>query len=90
MIQNFHYLPNGEKLTKKIKRRLLEKLQETYVTSYHHYFAHHAAITVDANQGSKIVFDQILSALYPVPSPSFTRGTLRRTSAKKREKLVSI
>jgi thymidylate kinase len=85
MIQNFHYLPSGERLTNKVKKRLLQKLQETYVTSYHHYFSHHPAITIDANQDKKDVFKQITSALSPATSSSFTRGSFRQI--KKREKV---
>ena len=87
MIQNFHYLPSGERLTNKVKKRLLQKLQETYVTSYHHYFSHHPAITIDANQDKNDVFKQITSALSPVTSSNFTRGSFRRIPAKKREKV---
>jgi thymidylate kinase len=65
MINNLKYLPDGEKLTKKAKRRLVEKLQETYITSYGHYFSHHEGIRIDANPSSEIVFDAIWKTLYP-------------------------
>ncbi len=81
MVQNLRYLPDGEKLTKKAKRRLVEKLQETYVTSYHHYFSHHPAVTIDANQDKKIVFQQIVSTLFPVKFSNFVRGSFRPTSS---------
>lgn len=87
MVQNLRYLPDGEKLTKKAKRRLVEKLQETYVTSYHHYFAHHPAVTIDANQDKKIVFQQIISTLFPVKFSNFVRGSFRRNGVKKRERV---
>ncbi len=86
MIQNLRYLPDGEKLTNKTKKRLVAKLQETYVTSYHHYFAHHPGITVDSNQDEEIVFQQINSALFPVKITHFTRRKL--TSSKKEEKVL--
>ncbi len=88
MVQNLRYMPDGEKLTKKAKRRLVEKLQETYVTSYQHYFAHHPAVTIDANQDKKIVFQQIISTLFPVKFSNFTRGSFRRTTVKK-EKIMA-
>lgn len=84
MVNNLRYMPDGEKLTKKAKRRLVEKLQETYVTSYHHYFAHHPAVTIDANQDKKIVFQQIISTLFPVKFSNFTRGSFRRTTKKEK------
>lgn len=87
MVQNLRYLPDGEKLTKKAKERLVEKLQETYVTSYHHYFSHHPAVTIDANQDKKIVFQQLISTLFPVKFSNFTRGTTRL--AGKKEKIVA-
>lgn len=88
MINNLRYMPDGEKLTKKAKRRLVEKLQDTYVTSYHHYFAHHPAVTIDANQDKKIVFQQIISVLFPIKFSNFTRGSFRREIVKK-EKVVA-
>lgn len=66
MIKNLKYMPDGEKLTKKAKRRLVEKLQETYVTSYRHYFSHHPAIIIDGNDGKKNVTQALLEALSPV------------------------
>lgn len=84
MVQNLRYLPDGEKLTKKAKRRLVEKLQETYVTSYHHYFSHHPAVTIDANQDKKIVFQQIISTLFPVKFSNFARGAFRRPAKKEK------
>lgn len=87
MVQNLRYLPDGERLTKKAKRRLVEQLQDTYVTSYHHYFAHHPAVTIDANQDKKIVFQQIVSTLFPVKFSNFTRGPLRRT---KKERKIAV
>ncbi|MCB9807039.1 hypothetical protein H6768_04085 [Candidatus Peribacteria bacterium] len=88
MVQNLRYLPDGEKLTKKAKQRLVEKLQDTYVTSYHHYFAHHPAITIDANQDKKIVFQQLVSTLFPVKFSNFTRGSFRQRLSKK-EKITT-
>jgi len=82
MVQNLRYLPDGEKLTKKAKKRLVEKLQETYVTSYHHYFAHHPAVTIDANQDKKIVFQQLVSIIFPVKVSNFTRGSVQKISEK--------
>ena len=82
MVQNLRYLPDGEKLTKKAKKRLVEKLQETYVTSYHHYFAHHPAFTIDANQDKKIVFQQLVSIIFPVKVSNFTRGSIQKISEK--------
>lgn len=84
MVQNLRYLPDGEKLTKKAKRRLVEKLQDTYVTSYHHYFSHHPAVTIDANQDKKIVFQQIVSTLFPVKFSNFVRGSFRPASSFKK------
>jgi thymidylate kinase len=63
MINNLRYLPDGEKLTTSAKRRLVEKLQETYITSYKHYFAHHEGIIIDANGGKKEVFSEICEKL---------------------------
>jgi len=63
MIKNLKYMPDGEKLTKKAKRRLVEKLQETYVTSYRHYFSHHPAIIIDGNEGKKNVSQALFEAL---------------------------
>lgn len=82
MIQNLRYLPDGERLTKKAKRRLVEQLQDTYVTSYHHYFAHHPSVTIDANQDEKIVFQQLVSVLFPVKFSNFTRGSFRPKTKK--------
>lgn len=65
MIKNLKYMPDGEKLTKGAKRRLVEKLQETYVTSYKHYFTHHPAIMVDGNSDKKSVTAEICRALFP-------------------------
>lgn len=87
MVQNLRYLPDGEKLTKKAKRRLVEKLQETYVTSYQHYFSHHPAVTIDANQDQKIVFHEIVSTLFPVKFSNFVRGSFRRPPVKKGKKV---
>lgn len=67
MIKNLKYMPDGEKLTKKAKRRLVEKLQETYVTSYRHYFTHHSAIVIDGNEGKKNVAQALAEALSPAP-----------------------
>ncbi len=86
MINNLKYLPDGEKLTKKAKRRLVEKLQETYITSYGHYFSHHTALKIDANQSSELVFDDIWKALYgtlfgrsPKTSGNFQISRLKKT-----------
>ncbi len=88
MVQNLRYLPDGERLTKKAKRRLVEQLQDTYVTSYHHYFAHHSAVTIDANQDQKIVFHQIVSTLFPVKFSNFARGSFRPSSRKNQKALA--
>lgn len=64
MLQNLTYMPDGEKLTKSAKRRLVEKLQETYITSYKHYFTHHKALIIDANQSKKDVSNDIFRALF--------------------------
>lgn len=64
MIKNLKYMPDGEKLTKWAKRRLVEKLQETYVTSYKHYFTHHKAVIIDGNQDKKNVSNDIFQALF--------------------------
>jgi thymidylate kinase len=82
MVQNLRYLPDGERLTKKAKRRLVEQLQDTYVTSYHHYFAHHPSVTIDANQDQKIVFQQIVSTLFPVKFSNFARGSFKPATKK--------
>lgn len=66
MISNLKYLPDGEKLTKKAKRRLVEKLQETYITSYGHYFSHHDGIKIDANKSAEEVCDEIWKKLAPI------------------------
>lgn len=89
MINNLRYLPDGERLTNKAKERLVEKLQETYVTSYHHYFAHHPAVTIDANQDQKIVFQQIVSVLFPVKFSNFTRGSFQREGSGKKKLVVA-
>lgn len=67
MINNLKYLPDGEKLTKKAKRRLVEQLQETYITSYGHYFSHHDGIKIDANKTSEEVFTSICAKLHLTP-----------------------
>jgi thymidylate kinase len=64
MVQNLTYMPDGEKLTKAAKRRLVEKLQETYITSYKHYFTHHKAVIIDANQNKKDVSNDIFRVLF--------------------------
>lgn len=89
MINNLRYLPDGERLTNKTKQRLVEKLQETYVTSYSHYFAHHPCVTIDANQDQKIVFEQVLATLFPVKFSNFTRGPLKRESSTKKKLAVA-
>ena len=90
MFNNLRYLPDGEKLTNKAKTRLVEQLQETYVTSYHHYFSHHPAAIVDANQDEKIVFQQIISLLFPVKFSNFTRGSFRRNLMTKKKQTLNI
>lgn len=83
MINNLKYLPDGEKLTKKAKRRLVEKLQETYITSYGHYFSHHDGIKVDANKSSDEVFEDMwkkLALSAPLnPTPKFQVSRLKKT-----------
>ena len=82
MINNLKYLPDGEKLTKKAKRRLVEKLQETYITSYGHYFSHHDGIKVDANKSSEEVFAEIWTKIAPV-SPKKTETKFQVSRLKK-------
>jgi thymidylate kinase len=84
MINNLKYLPDGEKLTKKAKRRLVEKLQETYITSYGHYFSHHDGIKVDANKSSEEVLNEIWTKLAPVsPKKSETKFQVSRLKKTK-------
>ncbi len=88
MINNLRYMPDGAKLTKGAKRRLVEKLQETYITSYRSYFTHHAGITIDANRGKDDVFRDIYHVLYPEENTRFVRQRLTRSSLKKSEKIL--
>ena len=83
MVQNLTYMPDGEKLTKAAKRRLVEKLQETYITSYKHYFTHHKAIIIDANQNKKDVSNDIFRALSSVKFSNFVRGSFHRVASLK-------
>lgn len=64
MVNNMKYLPDGEKLTKATKRKIVEKLQQTYITSYGHYFSHHPAVRIDANWDKDAVHAWIIEALF--------------------------
>lgn len=82
MINNLKYLPDGEKLTKKAKRRLVEKLQATYITSYGHYFSHHDCIKIDANKTAEEVCNEIWTKL-ALASPTKTAPQFQVSRLKK-------
>lgn len=90
MINNMKYLPDGEKLTKRSKRKLVEKLQETYITSYGHYFSHHPHIHIDANQNKDTVHEQVLREVFGVnnsllPVTSTSKDTISKNPTMTRK-----